>query len=216
MPKHKPGERGYKERGIEKDIEAFCGWRFLLRLVEASPTLFDRFLISGLFLTGCRVSELIRLRRRNFNLDFHPEIIAVEHVPVIKRYSRKKKQRYEAYRSFPIKIDEPLVSYFLEGLRHVKDKLYPVSRTTVFLRVRKVGRILNSEIPFSNIHSSQLYPHWFRSQRARQLRHDYKFTDEELRDWFGWKYSENRMPAVYGRSSIIELAEKMGVKIGYY
>ena len=203
-----------KYRSVEKDIEAFCGWKFLLKLVNASPLLIDRFLLSGLFLTGCRVRELIQLKKKLFNFDFHPELIVVENAPVVKRYSRKEKKVVPAFRSFPIRRDEPLVPYFLEGLKHVEDKLYPYTRQSVFLKVRRIGKQLNMEVPFSSIHSSELYPHWFRAQRARQLRHDYKFTDEDLRDWFGWKYTKERMPAIYGRSSVIELAEKMGVRIG--
>jgi len=161
-----------KQRGVEKDIEAFCGWRFLLDLVDVAPNVFLKGLISGLFLTGCRVSELIELKKSQLNMK-------VSVAP---------------------------------------EKLYDYSRVRIYQFVQYVGRLLDKDVPFSHIHSSQLYPHWFRAQRARQLRHDYKFTDEELRDWFGWKYAKTkeRMPSVYGKSSWVELAEKMGVEIGYY
>ena len=187
-------------------------------LVETAKRPFVKGLISGLFLTGCRVSELNQLRKEQFRLDIHPELILVERAPVIKRYSRKTGERYTAYRTFPIKRSEPLVPYLLDWLDEAPQRPFGYSRSRIFQLVRRTGELLNRDVPFSRIHSSQLYPHWFRAQRARQLRHDYKFTDEELRDWFGWKYakSKERMPSIYGRSSWIELAEKMGVKIGYY
>jgi len=202
-----------KERSVEKDIVSFCGWDFLLELIKCSPTLTHKGIIAGLFLTGCRVSELIMLERKNVRLNVHPKLILIENAPVIKRYSRKLKKRFVEHRTFPINKDEPLVPYFLEYVESKKGKLYPFSRTSIYYQVQKVGKILNEDVPFSNIHSSQLYPHWFRAQRARQLRAEYGFTDEELRDWFGWKFAKDGMPAVYGRYSWIEFARKYGVDV---
>lgn len=205
-----------KKRSIEKDIEAFCGWEFLEKLVRTAPSLFHKGIISGLFLTGCRVSEFIQLEKSQFRILENMGVILVENVPVIKRYSRKTNKRYKEYRTFPIKLSEPLVPYFLDYFKVAQTKLYDYSRVSIFNIIRNVGKALNMDVPFSKIHSSELYPHWFRAQRARQLRHDYHFTDEELRDWFGWKISESGMPAIYGKNSWIELAEKMGVEVGYY
>ncbi len=198
-----------KQRSIEKDIQAFCGWEFLLKLVKACKNLRDRAIVSGLFITGCRVSEFIQLKRENVYLGVvsKPPIILFRNVPVLKRKDNE-------YRTFPVRADEPLVPYFLKYFEKVKGKrLFPISRVWVFQIVRNAGERINCEVPFSMIKSSELYPHWFRAQRARQLRHNYKFTDEELRDWFGWKIASAGMPALYGKLSWIELAEKMGVKI---
>ena len=204
-----------KCRSIERDIQGFCGWDYLERLVGACKCLRDRGVISGLFVTGCRVSELIQLRRDNvyFGVVSEPKIILFRNVPVLKRYSRKKKQRLIEYRTFPVRADEPLVKYFLDYLRHAGNPLYPYTRVRIFQIVREVGARVGGKVPFSLIDGSELYPHWFRAQRARQLRHDYKFTDEELRDWFGWKAASTGMPSIYGKMSWMELAEKMGVKI---
>jgi len=207
-----------KERSIVKDIDAFCGWDFMMKLITVSPRIEYRGVISGLFITGCRVSELIQLQFNNIRLDIpsDPLMILFENVPVIKRYSRKTRQRYKAYRTFPVRMDEPAVQYFIKYINYAKQmypRPYPWTRTRIFQIVRDVGKALNCQVPFSRIHSSQLYPHWFRAQRARQLRYDYNFTDEELRDWFGWKYSQYGMPAIYGKLSWLELARKMGISV---
>jgi len=199
-----------KKRSIARDIQSFCGWDFLISLVEVASTPLYKAIISGLFLTGCRVSEFIQLRGENVNLDAHPSLIIVEDAPIVKR-----KGEYINRRTFPINKKEPLVPYFLEYIKgkRKKELLFPYSRVRIYQIVREVGRKLNCDIPFSRIHSSELYPHWFRAQRARQLRSDYGFTDEELRDWFGWKYRAEGMAAVYGKLSWIELAKKMGVEV---
>lgn len=205
-----------KKRSIEKDIEAFCGWKFLLKFVEKAPSIQQKGIISGLFLTGCRVSEFIQLRKNQFKTLNDMGIILVEGVPVIKRYSRKTGEKYKAYRTFPINPSEPLVPYLMDYLTVAPTKPFGYSRVSIYYIIRRIGENLKGNVPFSKIRCSELYPHWFRAQRARQLRHDYHFTDEELRDWFGWKISESGMPAIYGKNSWIELAEKMGIEIGYY
>lgn len=204
-----------KRRSIERDVQGYCGREFLEMLVDKCVRPVEYGLISGLFVTGCRVSELVMLKPGNVNLKVvsRPRIVLFVNVPVVKRYSRKLRRRYVEYRTFPARIDDPLMDWFLDYYEYAKSggRLFPYTRVRVFQIVREVGRRLNMPVPFSLIHSSELYPHWFRAQRARQLRHDYKFTDEELRDWFGWKSSG--MPSVYGKMSWIELAEKMGVKV---
>lgn len=207
-----------KKHSIDRDIQGYCGRGFLESLIEYCKNPFEVGVISGLFVTGCRESELVLMKPENVNLKVNskPSIVLFTNVPVLKRYSRKRREKYVAYRTFPARVDDPLMDSFLEYYSLVKDKydrILPYSRVRVFQIVRKVGERMNKPVPFSLIHSSQLYPHWFRAQRARQLRHDYKFTDEELRDWFGWKVAESGMPSIYGKMSWIELAEKMGVKV---
>jgi len=205
-----------RERSVERDIVAFCGEKFLHELINTCPSVKLEGVISGLFLTGCRVSEFIQLTKDNVNLDLHPELIIMEEVPVIKRYSRKEKKRYKAYRTFCFRRDEPLVPSFLRYIRSVKShKLYDYSRVRIYQMVRYVGKLLDKPVPFSRIHSSQLYPHWFRAQRARYLRYRYGFDDELIRDWFGWKYTKEGMPAVYGKYSWVDFAKRMGIEIKY-
>lgn len=77
-----------KERSVKEDIEAFCGWDFLLQLVDAAPTAFMRGLMAALFGTGGRISEVLALRRWNIALDLHPEVVVVNQMPLLKRFEK--------------------------------------------------------------------------------------------------------------------------------
>lgn len=202
------------KRSVERDVQEFCGWDFLMRLVKKAPSLRHKAVCAGLFTTGCRVSELGKLRKGNVNLDFlDHNLILFEEVPVGKR-------KKNIHRTFPVRADEPLVGVLLRWFRYCEEMgwklLFPWSRNTTFTMVRECGEALSDRVPFSSIHSSQLYPHWFRAQRAKQLRFEYDFTDENLRDWFGWAYAKEgttRMPAVYGGYGWMTLAKKMGIDV---
>jgi len=193
----------------------------LLKLVEVANSPFEKALISGLFLTGGRVSEVISLDKRFIDLKAHPEVIVVT-MPVLKRFKRVARnpdgswitQRVDEYRTFPIKKSEPLAPYLLRWINRVRGtSVFPVSRSKVFLIVRQVGRILNKPVPYSMIMSNDLYPHWFRAQRACQLKEEYGFDVFALKDFFGWKLKELGTPAVYTKLSWKELARLMGVNV---
>ena len=198
-------------RSIESDVLEFCGWKFLVELVKKSPSDRHRAVCSALFITGCRVSELSMLRKSNVVTDYlDRNLLLFINVPVEKCKGRRRT------RTFPVRADEPLVPVFLDWVRRVDGRaLFPWNRVTLYNIVRSAGKSVNSKIPFSMIHSSQLYPHWFRAQRAKQLRLEYDFSDENLRDWFGWTYTDsgNRMPAVYGGYGWMTLAKKMGIDV---
>jgi len=90
------------------EIEGFVGWHVIIALAEeAMKTPYykhsilpniesrreylrrrDRALISALFLTGGRVSEVLMLRVENFHVE--EEFIWVEGMPLLKRYELKK------------------------------------------------------------------------------------------------------------------------------
>ena len=206
-----------KQRSIERDVQSFCGWDFLLELIKACPDMEHKGVIAGLFLTGCRVSELIRLRLDNVSFEYLPKLLLFKDVPVLKRYSRKTGKRYVDYRTFPVKYDEPLVPFFVDYYKYMERRgeklLYPYHRSTIFRMVRTVGYLVNRRVPFSNIHSSQLYPHWFRAQRASQLKIDYGFDLDALREFFGWKMRNVGVPVIYAKVGWIGLARKMGIDI---
>jgi len=105
------------------------------------------------------------------------------------------------------------VDYYKYMERRGEKLLYPYHRSTIFRMVRTVGYLVNRRVPFSNIHSSQLYPHWFRAQRASQLKIDYGFDLDALREFFGWKMRNVGVPVIYAKVGWIGLARKMGIDI---
>ena len=48
------------------EIESFCGWDYLLNLIDKCEWLRDKALVSTLFETGGRVSEVLKLKTSNF------------------------------------------------------------------------------------------------------------------------------------------------------
>ena len=165
-------------------VESFCGWDYLLRLVEKCKQERDKALISALFETGGRISEVLQLKKDNFVVQ-KPYLI-VKAMPVLKRYKkvgeytdrhgrrRWKTERKNAYRTFPIHMSEPLCEPFL---RHIKecgsDLLFRISRIQAYRIVRSLDE--------------NIFPHWFRAQRASQLALEYGFDVHDLIDFFNWK-----------------------------
>ncbi|TET20620.1 site-specific integrase [Candidatus Bathyarchaeota archaeon] len=89
--------RKYTRMSVDEDVEEFCGWEFLTRLTnECDNTLYrflpdkfrkrDKALVATAFLTGGRISEVLMLRRSNF--EFQEERIVVKDMALLKRYEK--------------------------------------------------------------------------------------------------------------------------------
>jgi len=225
----------FERVSISKKVQGWCGWSFLLEIIDACRSPFERGLVATLFETGCRVSELLMLRKDNFLFDQHPELIVVDGAPVLKKYEKvdeipdpKKKsgkkwitKPVERYRTFPIKKSEPLVEPMLEWLDKVeRGKLFPQfdkvknKRHKVLHIIRKIGsRIKRERIPYTRVPPNKLWPHWFRDQRARQLTWDYGFAPIDLAGFFNWEMPQLGVIPHYTKPDWRELAKKMGVDI---
>ena len=243
-----------KSRSVKEDVKAFCGWIFLVKLIEAADESLLKGLIAALFETGGRISEVLALRREHIDLALHPELIVVKQMPLLKRFERLKgdagkKRKWKCdghcskrwdkrpsqeefrqhnikryvgwvtkpiidHRTFPIRVDEPLTQHFTSWYKKSdSDLLFSIDRTTVYLKIRDVGKKLKMDIPFSNIHSSQIYLHWFRAQRACQLAFDYGFDKDDLEEFFQWKERKPSMAKRYASLGWKGLARRMGVKV---
>ena len=155
----------------------------------------DQALIAALFLTGGRVNEVVPLRKANF--ETHPRSIHVKGMTVLKRYKKTGsyvdqdgKKRYltepvvMTRGTFAIPPKEPLVPILTSWLSEVDDYLFEspakdrnqISANWAYKIVRKIGRRRGIEV----------WPHWFRSQRASQLVVEWKFDIHKLADWFKW------------------------------
>jgi hypothetical protein len=203
-------------RASVADIEEFVGWPTLMALVKecentpykpnplnpADPEEYrshlvrrDQALIAALFLTGGRVNEVVPLRRLGFEVT--PESINVRGMQVLKRFKavdvhtgpdgRKTYTTEPVHVTrgvIPIEPTEPLVPYLMKWVEKSSDYLFPspaehrnhISGTRAYQIVTDVGERIGEEI----------WPHWFRSQRASQLVVDYGFNIHELADWFKW------------------------------
>lgn len=191
------------KRSVEM-VESFCGWDYLLKLVEKCRCERDRALISALFETGGRVSEVLQLRKDNFVVQ-NPFLV-VKAMPVLKRYKKigeykdkdgKTRWRTEgkiAYRTFPIHMKEPLCKPLLDYIIKIEEgKLFNIGRIQAYRIVRRLDK--------------NIFPHWFRAQRASQLALEYGFNIHELIDFFNWKSLQTATH--YSRMGWKGLANKM-------
>ncbi len=145
-------------------------------------------------------------------------------MPLLKRYKKLsdfvddkgdkhyKTERIEATRDFSFRADEPLAKPLAEWIIHALNNRYewlfpspykanePLSRKWAYQLIAKIGDRLNME----------LYPHWFRSQRASQLASEYDFREASLLEWFQWEKWETAKK--YAKLGPLGLAKKMGVK----
>ena len=185
-------------------VESFCGWDYLINLVKKCRRDVEKALISALFETGGRVSEVLQLRKDNFIVQ-EPFLI-VKAMPVLKRYSkvgeyRDKNGRMKwitkrkiAYRTFPIHMKEPLCDPLLRYIEGIAEgKLFHMSRIQAYRIVRRLDK--------------NIFPHWFRAQRASQLALEYGFDVHDLIDFFSWKSLQTAIH--YSRMGWKGLANKM-------
>lgn len=190
-----------KTHSVERDVTEFCGWPKLLGIVDRAGGVkskvysgeFLQALVAALFETGGRVREVLKLRPENFDLRSDPNFIIVKGMPVVKR---KKGSPTPRARTFPIKRSDPLWPVLEKWIRRHKqgELLFPISRSKAFLLIRGLGR--------------ELYPHWFRSQRASQLAFDHGLEVGELMAFFCW--TDLKTALRYTHYGYKGLAKKMG------
>jgi len=129
-----------------------------------------------------------------------------------KKYRRKrwKTKNIEERRDLSFPKTEPLyVKYLLPYLKNVKEgKLFKVKYNSVYSVLHKLP--VEESKPFST--PKYYNPHWFRGQRAAQLRIEYGFDTLDLKNFFGWKSDD--MAGYYARLGGIPIGEKMLRRIG--
>lgn len=195
-------------------MEEFVGWEILKEIVSSVRERDGAFATIA-FGTGGRVSEVRMLHRNNFILT-NPKVVLVKRMRVLKRFHREvdpktKKKKIvldTVYRkTFPIRRDEPLTELMVQWIKKQNEWLFPTNRgdnvflgrTMAYNIARKLGKSVGMWI----------YPHWFRAQRASQLRLEYGFDTIDLMEFFAWE--DVKTATRYAKMGWRGLAEKMGV-----
>lgn len=204
----------YKRHSVERDVEEFVGWPILKDMVRKARVR-DAAFAAVAFETGGRVSEVRMLRRENFILT-NPKVILVTKMRVLKRFHRETDPKTgdktiildTVFRkTFPIRRDDVLAKQMLEWIKSRGDWLFPTNRgSDAFLgrtMAYNIARRLGDSIGL------WVYPHWFRAQRASQLRLEYGFDTLDLMEYFAWK--DVKTATRYAKMGWRGLAEKMGV-----
>lgn len=208
------GTHDYSRRAVSRDVEEFCGWGTLLRIVAACETPLEKAFISTLFSTGSRVSECLHLESHHFEEIPEEGLIIVRGAPLLKRYKKIEElpgggwetEGVEATRRpFPLILQEPLTPIVADWVKEAHGYLFPsfrrpgkpLSRAWAYKRIIALGD--RCGVP--------TWPHWYRSQRASQLVADYSFELLDLLDFFSWDKIDTAL--TYTRRGPWGLAKKM-------
>ena len=206
--------RERKETRLERDVKSFCGWSYIKELVHLCS--FPE-LIMGLFLTGGRATELLQLRKGHFR-EFN-EYYEVFGMPVLKRYKvlditvqedghkRYKTELLHHERTFPILKSEPFSKELWDYAQACKDYLFSFSPEYDDPYGKLYWLVRNIPAPPNPYAPTHLYPHWFRGQRASQLRIEYNLDVDQIMRFFEWKTFE--VARRYAGMSSKDLAQVM-------
>jgi integrase len=205
-----------KKHKVKEDVREFCGYDFLIKLTETLGHPLYKALVALLFETGGRISEVLNLRKSNFVKQ--KNYLEIREIPVLKRYRKIEKisdtskksgfhwitEKRREFRSIPIPLSSPLIFYIIEYIQKLKDdeKLFPITRQTAFNKIRQAGKVLDKNL--------ELYPHWFRAQKASQLASEYGFDVFGLQEFFKWVDSD--MARHYASLGAKGLARRMGLE----
>ena len=144
----------------------------------------------------------------------------------------KTRRHIEAFRKpFPMLLQEPLSQALLDHIEPITDgslfkspykEHQPLSVSWGYKLIRRINdelprplfNRLGLNVPFRDRETKeQLHPtihlwqHWFRSQRASQLRSEYNFTEADLMEFFGWL--DYKTALHYSKLGASNLARKM-------
>jgi len=234
----------YKRLNVRDYVEGWVGWEPLLELCEYAKKLYgerEKSFIATAFLTGGRVSEVLGLRKSNFDIREDEGLIIVKNMKLFKRYKKvesyidaKGRRRWitkrieKTRKPFPILLSEPPTPTLLEWLETVPDEnglLFPspykpgepLTRFWAYKLIRsldeKIPEELRERLGLTSEPNLHLWLHWIRSLRACCLVAEYGFKLEDLLDYFGWRHLETA--TFYAKKGWRGLAEKMlASKIG--
>jgi integrase len=150
--------------------------------------------------------------RRYFNLDEDEGMYVKDRIT-------KRNTALSIRNDFPIHLDkdkDTTLAHFVTGIlepwitkyhRNKDEHLFassdsrregkPITGTRAYQIIRIVSVLCNVDI----------WPHWFRAQRASQLFNEWGLSWEELKLWFAWR--TDVMAQRYARISVDELASRM-------
>jgi len=175
----KPNERLKRQRaGGDPDVSMMSRQELLYHISDL-PLKYQA-LVAFLYLTGCRVSELVGNKSRDYprkpifrhqverTFFNNVPILMIKDVPVLKRKSNMT-------RNVPVVIEreKPFVDILLAYIKNMgmDDVLFPMTRQTAW-------KIVNKQLG--------LWPHYFRHLRNTHLTREYGLSGHELKNFNGW------------------------------
>lgn len=77
-----------RPRWTADEVEEFCGWAFLRRMVDLARLRRTKLLVTTSFLTGGRINEVLMLEKGHFLFNQDPQMVVVRTMPIIKRHEK--------------------------------------------------------------------------------------------------------------------------------
>lgn len=100
---------------------------------------------------------------------------------------RWKTKSIQAFRDVSFPRKEKFVGHLLPWVEKIEEgPLFSLKYDAVYSTLYRLEVVLHELYPTPRIYN----PHWFRAQRACQLRMEYGFRHEDLKDFFQWKDDE--------------------------
>jgi bifunctional DNA-binding transcriptional regulator/antitoxin component of YhaV-PrlF toxin-antitoxin module len=129
----------YVRLNVKDYSEEWVGYASILKLIGLTEKERDKAFLSALFLTGSRVSEVLSLRKSNFEIRKEEGLIICRNMPLLKRYKKLQElnftnskgqtirrwvtQKLEKTRKpFPILLNEPLTTILLNWLEKIPEE----------------------------------------------------------------------------------------------
>jgi integrase len=158
------------------------------RVIQSIPDHRDRMFISCLFLTGARISEVVK-RLRGSDTRTEGGVLFV-HLITLKRRGYTKGMPREV----PIMLSETLAPDFLSFVMGNEGILFPFTRITGWRIVKK--------------HFEELFPHFFRHARSTLLMKEIStFNLDDLKVFHNW--TTLKMAEVYVHGQMRDVVNKM-------
>jgi len=185
-------------------VSHFCGWPELTRFMSKCRTPIMGALFATLFLTGCRISEVLEMKPEMFIRE--PKRIMIYGVPVLKK-------RGKSIRSVPVPYHEKLVLPMMDWVDNCEyeylfwdiDRVVKTSQKK-FMKIPGVPSRYNVYAWILKTDPAW-WPHRIRSERATQLAVEYKYTVRDLMQFFYWSKPDVAMDYVRLRAE--DIGDKM-------
>ncbi|MGB9915626.1 MAG: hypothetical protein ACPLOC_08815 [Candidatus Bathyarchaeales archaeon] len=115
----------------------------------------DKALMALLYLTCGRITEVLSLTKKQFDLESEPSFVIIRNMIVVKRKKKAKRKSRAIRDEVPLPKEGALTPFtklvleYLELIENPEDKLFSIGRN----RAYKIVRYVTGQ-----------WPHWFRSQ----------------------------------------------------
>lgn len=163
--------------------------------INRSKTQRNKALISFLYLTAARISEVVNAIRK-YDIDFETfegvDYMIINNVECLKR---KKENAAKRNICIPLEKESDFMKYIEEYLKELKpeDYIFPITRQQAYNIVRTFNDVS--------------FCHFFRHQRLTDMASKYGLNSAELRQYTGW--SDDKPAARYVHLNWKDIARKM-------